>query len=147
MKKLSRLLIILLAFSLIANVYLFVQNKSANTKLLNNEVAILKTYTQNAVAGIKNNDDILLRQSLSNFQTKPPFATQGSVDSVVERVVNRYEDLFKSALNGDQENNTLLLTKLEKSFQILVPLSETEKLEERQIEIALTKIDNILSEE
>jgi hypothetical protein len=140
-------LIILLAFSLMANVYLFVQNQSANTKLLNHEVATLKTYTQNAVAGIKNNDEILLRQSLTNFQAKPPFAAQGSVDSVIERVINRYENLYKTALDGNQENNTLLLAKLEKSFQILVPLSETEKLDERQIEIALTKIDEILSEE
>lgn len=146
MKKTTGVLLILLVISLIGNVYLLIDKRYDQSRLLHNEVSDLKVFTQNAVAGIQNSDSSLLRQTYSNFQSKPPFSSLEKIHDSTERVINKYEELYRTALKGNRESNEMILARLEKSFDILVALSESENLNEEKVETAMSQIDKVFSE-
>ena len=145
MKKVSWALIIVLAASLSWNAYLLNAKQRAEGDLLRTEVHNLKMFTQNAIAGLREKDTGLLRQTYSNFQSSPPFGDLEQ-DSSTERVIHKYEELYRFALNDTGGRDGALLGKLEQSFDILVPLSEDGDLSENEVRAAMAEIDQLLDD-
>jgi hypothetical protein len=143
LKRYFSIVAVLLSISLFGNGYLFYKNQDTSSELFHLEVSNFIILTQNTITGLKQQDSVLLRQTYSNFQSNPPLDHTSTADGVI----NKYEKFFKSGLNANQGSHSQEISQLEKIFEILVQLSETEKISEKDVNSSMTEIDTILSDD
>jgi hypothetical protein len=143
LKRYFSIVAVLLSISLIGNVYLFFKNQDTSSELFHHEVSNFMILIQNTITGLKQQDSVLLRQAYSNFQSNPPLAHTSTADGII----NKYKQFFKSGLNANQGSHSQEISQLEKIFEILVQLSETEKISEKDVNSSMTEIDTILSDD